>query len=224
MWFTARGACSGLQQSQPCGTIVDFLCRKLNICLARHTRDQRIVGVRGAKIMTKRRWMLGLCVAAALGGASFLGFAAAQQNAIKDQLVGTWMLVSVVNEAVDGSKSEGFGSSPKGVIIFASDGHFSLFQSRAEIPRIAASDRTKATPEEAMAIVGSSIAYYGTFSVSDDKTILVKIDASTFANVAGGPEQKRLITVLTADELRFTNPRTPAGVTLHTVWKRAKPS
>ena len=173
-------------------------------------------------MMTNRLFVLGACVAIALGTASLLGVAAAQQSSIKDQLVGTWILVSVVNEAADGSKSEGFGSSPKGVIIFANDGYFSLFQSRAEIPKIAASDRAKATPEEAMAIVGATIAYYGTFSVTDDKTISVKINASTFANVAGGPEQKRIITALTADELKFTNPRTPSGVTLHTVWKRAK--
>jgi hypothetical protein len=51
--------------------------------------------------------------------------------------------------------------------------------------------------------------------------IFVKIVASTFANLAGGPEQKRIVTSLTADELKFTNPRTPAGVTLFTVWKRA---
>jgi hypothetical protein len=51
----------------------------------------------------------------------------------------------------------------------------------------------------------------------------VTLDGSTFANLLGGPEQKRIITSLTADELKFTNPRTPAGVTLLTVWKRAKP-
>jgi hypothetical protein len=41
--------------------------------------------------------------------------------------------------------------------IFSNDGHFSLFQSRAEIPKIAANDRAKATPEEAQSIVASSI-------------------------------------------------------------------
>jgi hypothetical protein len=38
----------------------------------------------------------------------------------------------------------------------------------------------------------------------------------------GGAEQKRIVTSLTADELKFTNPRTPAGETLEIVWKRAK--
>src|SRR5258707_14470509 len=91
----------------------------------------------GGCIMMCRRFVLSASMAIALGAASLPGVAAAQQNSIKDQLVGTWMLVSVVNEAADGSKSDGFGSNPKGVIIFANDGHFSLFQSRAEVPRIA---------------------------------------------------------------------------------------
>jgi hypothetical protein len=150
------------------------------------------------------------------------GTAGAQQIAIRDQLVGTWELVSVTSEADDGKKGEPFGPNPKGIIIFTNGGHFSLFQSKAEIPRIAANDRAKATPEEALAIVASSIAYYGTYTVSEvDKTILVKVNVSTFANVAGGPEQKRIITSLTPDELKFTNPRTPAGVTLQTAWKRS---
>ena len=157
---------------------------------------------------------------------AFFGCAAlAQQNSIKEQIVGAWTLVSIVNDAPDGSKIEIFGSAPKGTIIFSADGHFSLFQSRAEIPKIAANDRAKVAPEEAIAIVGSLIAYYGSYSVNEtDKTISVKIEGSSYANLAGGPEQKRIITSLTADELKFTNPRTPTGATLQTSWKRAKAS
>ena len=71
-------------------------------------------------------------------------------------------------------------------------------------------------------VVAGSIAYYGMYSVNEaDKTIAVKIEQSTYTYVMGGPEQKRIITSLTADEMKFTNPRTPAGVTLLTAWKRA---
>ena len=112
--------------------------------------------------------------------------------------------------------------SPKGLIIFSSDGHFSLFQSRAEIPKIAGNDRAKATPEEAQAIVASTIAYYGTYSIDENSKVMsVKLEASTFANVSANPNQKRTITELTGDELKFSNPRTPNGMTLMTVWKRA---
>ena len=108
------------------------------------------------------------------------------------------------------------------MIIFSDNGHFSLFQSRAEIPKIAANDRAKATAEEAQGIVASSIAYYGTYTVDEStKVMVVNLAASTYANVAAIPNQKRTITLLTADELKFDNPRTPNGMTLRTAWKRA---
>ena len=102
---------------------------------------------------------------AAAFGFALSGAAFAQQKSAKKQIVGAWTLVSVTSEMDDGKTAEPFGASPKGVIIFANDGHFSLFQSRAEIVKIAANDRARATPEEAQSIVASSIAYYGTYVV-----------------------------------------------------------
>ncbi len=122
----------------------------------------------------------------------------------------------------DGKTGEPFGPSPKGVIIFSNNGHFSLFQSRAEIPKIAANNRAKATPEEAQSIVASSIAYYGTYSIDETtKVMSVNLAASTYANVAAIPNQKRTITLINANELKFDNPRKPNGMTLRTSWKRA---
>jgi hypothetical protein len=54
------------------------------------------------------------------------------------------------------------------------------------------------------------------------KTINVNIEASTFPNLVGAPNQRRIVTSTTADEMKFTNPRTAAGLTLEIVWKRAK--
>jgi hypothetical protein len=51
--------------------------------------------------------------------------------------------------------------------------------------------------------------------------MIVNPAASTYANVAALPNQKRMITLLTANELKFDNPRTPNGMTLRTLWKRA---
>ena len=153
----------------------------------------------------------------ALSGGAF-----AQQRPAKEQIVGAWTLVSVTSEMDDGKKGEPFGPAPKGMIVFSNDGHFSLYQSRAEIAKIAANDRAKATPEEAQSIVASSIAYYGTYSIDENtKVMVVNIAASTYANVAAIPNQKRTITLLTPDELKFDNPRTPNGMTLRTAWKRA---
>jgi hypothetical protein len=60
------------------------------------------------------------------------------QHSLKDQLLGAWSLVTVIGEGPDGSKVEVFGADPKGIIIFTGEGFFSLFQSNAEVPKIAA--------------------------------------------------------------------------------------
>jgi len=74
-----------------------------------------------------------------------------------------------------------------------------------------------------MAIASGSVAYTGTYTVDEGtKTVNANIETSTFANLVGAPNQRRIVSSITADEMRFTNPRTPAGVTLEFVWKRAK--
>jgi Lipocalin-like domain len=162
-----------------------------------------------------------ICTSVVVGLFVLPHVAMSQQKPIKEQIVGAWTLVSVTAERPDGSKGEPFGNNPKGIIIFTPDGYFSLLQSRADVPKLAENDRAKATPEEAKGIVSSSIAYYGTYSVNEaEKSLVVKIEGSTFSNLIG-PEQKRIVTSLTSEELKFTNPRTPAGVTLQTGWKRA---
>ena len=74
-----------------------------------------------------------------------------------------------------------------------------------------------------MAVASGSIAYTGTYTVDENtKTIHVDIETSTFPNLVKAPNQRRIVTSISAEEMKFTNPRTPAGVTLEFVWKRAK--
>ena len=155
-----------------------------------------------------------------MGGASDMGDAIAQEKSLKERLVGTWIYVSSTSTRADGSKTE--NPNLKGIVIYTSDGHFAFVSVRADLPKLANPDRTRATAEEALAVVAGSIAYYGTYSINEaDKVLTVKVEGGTYANLLG-TDQKRIITSLTADELKFTNPRTPAGVTLEFVWKRAE--
>jgi hypothetical protein len=155
-----------------------------------------------------------------LGGALAMGDAIGQEKSLKEQLVGTWIYVSSTTTRADGSKSE--TPNLKAIVIYTSDGHFAFVSVRADLPKLANPDRALATAEEAKAVVAGSIAYFGTYSVNEaDKVLTAKVEASTYANLLG-TDQKRIITSLTADELKFTNPRTPDGRTLEFVWKRAK--
>jgi lipocalin-like protein len=136
-------------------------------------------------------------------------------------LVGTWTWVSVDLTRPDGTKYQPFGPTPKGYVIFDSNGRFAYLLPRPGRPKFAANNRDEGTAEENKASVQGVIAYSGTYSVND-KTLIWNIEASNYPN-AEGQEQKRTIT-LTADELRWTNPApTVAGDgTAQTVLRRVK--
>jgi Lipocalin-like domain len=158
----------------------------------------------------------------ALGMMFALGDAAAQPKTIIQQLVGTWMLVLCEVVAPDGTRNPLVeGANPAGQYIFTDDGHFS-FQAAADFPRFVSNDRTKTTAEENRATVLGSIAYYGTFAVNDaEKTVALHIERSSFPN-QNGTDGKRILTALTADEMKYINPGRRGGGSINCSYRRAK--
>jgi hypothetical protein len=170
-----------------------------------------------------RRSIIRISAITALGLVFSLTGAVAQTKSIKDQLVGTWTLVSWEQTNKDGSKQQDFGPNPKGVTSFDANGRFFVMFARPDLPKISSNDRIKPTPQEAQAISVGSIAYFGTYTVDEpSKTLLLKMESSTYPNQLG-TEAKRVITSLTADELKYTN-TTPIGGSsaISTAFKRAK--
>ena len=164
-----------------------------------------------------RRCALGLCAIALVTIPAFPNSSVAQGKSLKDQLVGTWIYVSSTGRRDDGSNVQ--RPSLQGAVTYTADGRFHFITTRTD----ASSDPARPSPDEAMAIASGSIAYTGTYTVDENsKTIHANIETSTFPNLVGAPNQRRIITSITVDEMKFTNPRTPAGVTLDIVWKRAK--
>ena len=158
-----------------------------------------------------------LCLALGLSASDAL----AQQKSLKEQLVGTWTLVSSDQVRPDGTKLRQFGSDPKGINVFDANGRFFVMIASADNLQIASKDPSKTKFEEDGLIV-KSIAYYGTYTVNEDvKVISLHLDASTFPNQVG-TDQKRIITSLTADELKYSSPAAISGVQVHQVWKRAQ--
>lgn len=151
------------------------------------------------------------------------GSAISQQKSLKDQIVGTWTLVSWEQTRADGSKNQRFGTTPKGINTYDSNGHFSLIIMRPDLPKLAAGDPEKPTPEEAQAIARGAIAYYGTYTVNDaDKTINLKLDATTLPNQVG-MDQKRVVTSINGNEMKYRNPTSVvSGAQIELVWKRAQ--
>ena len=139
--------------------------------------------------------------------------AAAQQAPLKDQLVGTWTMVS---------STARFGTNPKGQMILLANGRYSFMISRLDVPKFAANNVTQGTADENAAVVKGVIANFGTWSFDEaTKTLTTNVEASTYPNL-NGASQKRVISALTADELKYTNPTSAAGTVDEAVWKRVK--
>jgi hypothetical protein len=160
-----------------------------------------------------------LCLAVGLPATDSL----AQQKSLKEQLVGTWTLVSSDQVRPDGSKLKQFGANPRGINVFDANGRFFLMIASADNSKIASKDpSSKTNTEEVGGLIVESIAYYGTYTVNEVEGVaILHLEASTFPNQIG-TDQKRTITSLTADELKYSSPAAMSGVQVHQVWKRAE--
>jgi hypothetical protein len=146
---------------------------------------------------------------------------AQQQKALKDQLVGTWTLVSAEAVEPDGTKGPLVkGGTQKGLMIITDSGMLS-FQVIANEHKVASKSRFKMTPEEMKATAEGVLSYFGPYTVNDaDKSITIKMEASSFPNQTEAPAKR--IATLNGDELRMNNPVRLAGGQVNLVWKRAK--
>ena len=170
-----------------------------------------------------RRCVLSISAMAALGLALLPGGSTlAQQKSLREQLVGTWTFVSAVEVQKDGTKEDRWGPNPKGMLVFDANGRYVLVINRSDLRKFAANRVDQGTAEENKAVMKGTIATFGTYSVNEaDKTLNTQIEGGSFPNLYGGT-QKRVITSLTADELKYTNPATTIGATAQVVWRRAK--
>ena len=169
------------------------------------------------------RFILPVITASMLIFGVFLPREEAAAQTAKD-LVGTWTLVSLTLEK-DGQKTDFYGPNPKGQRTYDADGHFSEIIARADLPKFASNNRQAGTPEENKAVVQGSLAFFGTYSVSEtDKTYTQHVESCTFPNW-NGTERKYSFDI-SGDELNVTvisAPSTGTGTgTAHAVWKRAK--
>jgi hypothetical protein len=172
--------------------------------------------------MNRRSSILSLYALVLCVGTVTTSSAIAQQKSFKEQLIGIWTFASSVDTNKDGTKTNRWGPNAKGQLMLDPSGRFSFMISRAGIPKFAASNVNQGTAEENKAVVQGIIAYIGTWSVDDaTKTLTTNIEAGSYPNLNGGT-QKRIITSLTADELKYTNPATTTGTSSDVVWRRAK--
>src|SRR5262245_5622393 len=116
--------------------------------------------------------------------------AGAQQNALSDQIVGAWRLVSAVVEK-DGQKIEPLGPNPRGAVLFVG-GHYSFNMVRTDRPKFASNDRQTGTPEENKAAMQGHISLVGRYTLTPDGSLKLEIIGSNFPNMEGTTREGRV--------------------------------
>ena len=182
----------------PCGTYAK--CRIGPAC-KRH--------IPGETPMNRSR-IVSTSAAAALGMSLLTGGASGQS--LKEQLLGTWTLVS--HESVSM-----YGANPKGVAFFDADGHFIITVMSSDRAKYANSHPAHGTADENKATAQGTMTYFGTYSVSEaHHTIAIHIEASSFPNW-NAADQERIVAIA-GDQLTLT--ARALGGSADVVWKRAK--
>ena len=100
-------------------------------------------------------------------------------------------------------------------------GHYTLTFIGANLPKFVSNNRATGTADENKAIVGGSLAHFGTYVDNEaDKSFTFRVESATFPNW-DNTDQKRSF-VMTGDELRYLTPFATAGGTATVTWKRVK--
>jgi len=159
-------------------------------------------------------------MASVLAGALLLGASHAAAQSLKDQIVGTWKLVSIYNEK-DGVRRDIFGPTPMGILIYDRNGNYASIIVRSGLPKFASKNREQGTADENRAVVQGSIAMFGTYTVGADGQVSLKREGSTYPNRTGTTETRTC--TISGDEMKEVNP-TPAiaSGTSYLTWTRAK--
>jgi len=145
----------------------------------------------------------------------------AQGQTLKQQLTGTWTLVSNDNVGADGSRRQIFGPHPKGILILDASGHYAQIQVNPDRPKFKGKTRLDGTPEENTAVLRATAAHFGTWSVNEaDKSLTVHQEMNIYPN-DDGVDNKRSI-ALTGDEMKMFNPSPSSGGAAESVWRRVK--
>lgn len=162
----------------------------------------------------------GTCLATALGLFLPTSGGAAQQQQLKEQLVGTWTVVSWEQQKRDGTRLRRFGANPAGIAFFDAGGRYIISVMRADRARYASNALWQGTPEENKATADGAMTYFGTYAASEaDSSIAIHIEGSSCPNW-NGADQKRFVAIA-GDRLTLTI-RPPGGESVDIIWKRAR--
>jgi hypothetical protein len=170
-----------------------------------------------------RRIILSLSAIAAFGLYLVPGNALSQQKSLKEQLVGTWTLVSFDGIGADGSKKPIFSANPKGTFMVDANGHYAMVLVNPERPKKwSGKTRDEVSAEDYKSAASGLISQFGNWSVDEgSKTLSRRVEGALNPTIAGA--EQKLGIAITGDELKVTDLTTGiAGTPTEQIFRLAK--
>ena len=111
---------------------------------------------------------------------------------LREQLIGTWKLVTYKEVPVDGTPAFfPLSEEPQGTIMYAPDGYMSAQLEKPGRPEFVGGDRFKGTPEEYAEEAVGYVAYSGPFHIDEEKQHLMhSMFVSLFPNWIGQTQNR----------------------------------
>ena len=159
-------------------------------------------------------------------GAACLGVvpAAAHGQSLKEQLLGTWTLVSWTQVVGDVEEPGLLGRDAVGQIMFAPDGYMCFNVMRRTRVNLGGQGPQGATPEEKATAYDGYVGYCGRYDVSEEeRSVVFRLELSSYPNWTG-TTQKRFAEV-TGTRLRIKTPPIPVRgkqMVSTVVWERPR--
>jgi len=104
----------------------------------------------------------------------------------REQLIGTWKIISCKYRRSDGEVTYPYGKQPLGQLMYDSAGNMSSIIMRPERPKFSINDKFQGTPEEIKSAFDGFDAIFGTYEVDEEnESVIHHGEGSLFPNWEG---------------------------------------
>jgi hypothetical protein len=161
----------------------------------------------------KRLGALTLSVIAAMAIGSYVASSYAQQRLTRNQIVGTWTLVSCVNAK---GNPPAFCVNPNGRVVHDADGRYILIIAANNRPKLADAPRGARSADEYKSVAMGFAGNFGTWTFNEtDQKMTVRVEAALFPQNEG--KENRIALSLSGDNLKAVDD--DGGVS---IWRKAR--
>ena len=127
----------------------------------------------------------------------------AQAQTVRQQLVGTWKIVSGMMQVGDETKPTPLGPNVAGFMMYTPDGHFCFTAMTRDRPKIGGGDRGGGTIEQKAAAYESYRSFCGRYEVNEQERVITQSYEVTLLPDSIGTTEKRFILELSPTTLKF---------------------